>query len=142
MIASCSRDGTIRLWNSVTGEPLVRLLCAAMGLHFSPDDGELMATEENGGHVLIDVATGRERRSLLAPVGNRARAIAFSSDGNLMACGGDRGVRFWNFTDTLVNPPPVDVDLVPYSRSVAFSPDSSCLVASAGSGIWRVPLMA
>ena len=89
LLASSSLDGTVRLWDTLSNEQLVRVFCTGI-VRFRPDDQLLAVASYNGQHHLLDVASGSIRRTFTAPAGDRT-GVAFSPDGSIMACdGGNR----------------------------------------------------
>ena len=107
LLASADSDGTVRLWNPVTGQPArapLHAVPATGGVNavaFSPD-GKLLASAGGDGTVrLWNPLTGQ-------PVGAPSRptppahsgaviGVAFSPDGKLLASAdSDGAVRLWN----------------------------------------------
>ena len=148
LVATVS-EGTIRLWNPVTGQPVGRPLLAdkdgnVAGVAFSPD-GKLLAGAGADGYVrLWNPATGR-------PVGTPLPAapgaigyvagVAFSPDGRLLAGVGFGGiVRLWNpVTGRAIGAPLSDdmSDTFGYVAGVAFSPDGKLLASASTDGyVW------
>jgi WD40 repeat protein/transcriptional regulator with XRE-family HTH domain len=149
LLASAGGDGTVRLWDPVTGHPFgaplhtgsgpVGGLC---GVAFSPS-GRLLASGGGDGMVrLWDLLTGR-------PVGaprqatarNGVRAVAFSPSGKLLAsAGGDGTVRLWD----LVSGGPACAPLQTGSGhaggvyGVAFSHDGTLLAEAGADGKVRL----
>src|SRR5262249_8394309 len=125
------------LWDLTADPPRVtHRLWAAVAVAFSPDSQTVALT---GGNklALVDVATGKEK--LAHPIiAGLLRCVAFSPDGQILACGcDDQTVRLWN---------PVTGQERSYAHgsrvfSVAFSPDGTML-ASGGEGelvkLWDV----
>jgi WD40 repeat protein/beta-lactamase regulating signal transducer with metallopeptidase domain len=136
LAVTCER-GTVQLWGVGTGT----LLWQSKALRerrdnavtFAPD-GKSLATSAGGeGNVRVwDIRNGRELLTL-HPAGRRAEylPIAFSPDGTLLACGGERQIRFYDFKKG------VEVGAIENAHgdqvsSLAFSPDGKTLF-SAGS---------
>ncbi len=125
-IASASQDGTVKIWDAVTGQVTHTLKSSASRLAFSPD-GKRLAT---GGHdnavTLWDVSTGQValRLSGLQPA---ILGVAFAPDGQRLAAGSADGtLKVWDISNgqeklTIKTP----------AWQVAFSPDGKQL-ASAG----------
>jgi WD40 repeat protein len=100
VIASASRDGTVRLWEAATGKQrgVFRHGGSVQAVTFSPD-GRLLATSATDDAVrLWDVATGREIYKL-AGHGRHGGgpALCFRPDGKaLVSWGDDLYLRVWD----------------------------------------------
>jgi serine/threonine protein kinase/Tol biopolymer transport system component len=125
-------DGTVKIWNPVSGEVRLTLHAHAgpvWSLAFS-HDGKLLATASDDGAVkLWEVATGEEFKKL--DVATAVRAVAFSPDGKTLATGSRNGeVRLWMVAtgceaEKLLGHTGVIV-------AVAFSPDGKTLASASG----------
>jgi Tol biopolymer transport system component len=131
-----SGDGVPLLWEAATGRKveLAKPLTDAFEVAFSPD-GKLLAVAKQDIR-LIDVATGRELRRLSAHRG-MVYALAFSSDGGLLASGaGDKTVRVWDVaTGATVASLDGHADAV---SAVAFSPDDRLVASGSFDGSIRL----
>ena len=136
LLASGSRDDTVKLWDVATQERIANLHTDGVwSVSFSPD-GTTLAYGSAGTVILWDVRTGERiatlkghtivwgTNTLLAPV----RSVSFSPDGATLASGSvDSTVKLWDVaTKTEVATLQGHRDEV---TSVAFSPDGTLLAS-------------
>ena len=146
-LVSSGFDGTVRLWNAQTGEPLGAPLKGHKdGVHsvaFSPDGTRLVSGGADGTVRLWNTQTGEP---LGAPLkGHGFDSVAFSPDGTRLVSVGLYGtLRLW---DAQTGEPidPIDPPLKGHENvvnSVAFSPDGTRLVSGSEDGtlrLWTAP---
>ena len=125
-LASGSYDSTVRLWDTVTGQPIYTLTGHTEGINsvaFSPDGTILASGSDDSTIWLWDPLTGDPIDTL---TGHTAwvRSVAFNRDGSILASGsGDSTVRLWE----LAPPPlpeyvlfiPADISLIHVPLKVA-----------------------
>jgi WD40 repeat protein/serine/threonine protein kinase len=142
LLASGSWDGTVRLWNVESGEPLqvftVNDHSARFGkVAFSPD-GRFLAAACHSDHTakLWDIDDGSLVRSFAGHLG-RIGKVTFSADGAMLATGSeDLTVNLWTVSDgtlfkTLVgHTGPV--------RDVAFAPSGASIASVGDDGTTRL----
>jgi serine/threonine protein kinase/WD40 repeat protein len=100
LLASFSWEGLLRLWDPRTGKQLLSTVANGMSaLRFSPDDRLLAARISGRKLQLLEVAVGREYRTLVRdPVLSSGLydATAVSGDGRLLAAGMRDGFGLWD----------------------------------------------
>jgi WD40 repeat protein len=143
-IASGSQDGSITVWDAITGEQGFSFQAHDRQGHvrclaFSPDGGRLASASWDKTVKVWNFDPLREAKLVprLPPLQHPkgVTQVAFSPDGTRLASGGDdRCVRVWDVTTG------EQVLAVPGHESVAFSPDGHYLAAQgkedATVGIW------
>jgi WD40 repeat protein len=149
VLALANSDQTIQLWDTGAWQPIGQPIEAqdqrTHVLVFSPD-GKVLATggADNLVH-LWDATTGKPIGGALTAA-SIVECLSFSPDGKwLAAAGADDRLAVWNATtreEVLARqyaPPlsadPFDIDIDKEIASVGFSPDSSTLYFSKGSGL-------
>ncbi len=131
VVASGGVDGTIRLWDTATGQLQGRLqghAAPVMAVTFTPDGTTLASADFRGSIKLWDPAALTERGTLQG-IGNEVSALTFAPDGRTLAVVVARAVQLWDVvTHRRV------VSLEGHQGTVtclAFSPDGK-LLASGG----------
>lgn len=100
ILASASLDGTVRLWNPLTGVERALLSdrhLRLVGLCWAPDSQHLVSTSDVGGSVLIwDTQNAQLTRTILLAQGT-VTSLAYAESGAVLATGGASGmVRLHN----------------------------------------------
>lgn len=150
-LATAGADGTVRLWELDTGQPLFTLPgheAAVNALAFSPD-GLWLASGADDGHTLVwSLASDLPPALALGLSGHNAQilAVAFSPAGDRLATSGfDGTIRIWSTSPltwgqelaVLSEPPGNEV----IANDIAFSPDGARLAAGRANGtvvVWGV----
>ena len=129
ILASGSRDGTVKLWDVVAGENIATLgelwWRPVQSISFSPD-GAILAVGSYGVVSLWDVAT----KTNIATFAGRTKwveSISFSPDGTILASGlNDDKIELWDIATRTNIATLKHTGLV---ESVAFSPDGTILAS-------------
>ena len=99
-LASGSDDGTVKLWDVVTGEIIAALRTGwgVLSVSFSPDGTTLASGLLTGGVLLWDVVTGEIIAALRTGWG--VLSVSFSPDGTTLASGASDGtVKLWDVAE-------------------------------------------
>jgi WD40 repeat protein len=141
LLATCSHDRQINLWDVTTGE-LVRTLTGHNGavfeLAFSADGSSLASASADGTVKIWDVATGERLDTLGQPEGGQTAVTLSPDDAWIVAGGADRQVRKWR----LLSRGTPQINPLVFSRTshdssitkLAFSADGSTLVSASEGG--------
>jgi WD40 repeat protein/serine/threonine protein kinase len=143
-LASASVDGTIRLWDTDSGE-LARILVGHTGrersdptrvaLAWSPDSAALASTLADRDVQVWEVATGRLLRNLRGHQ-DPVCAVAWSPDGKSIATAGlDMNVRLWPAAS---DEAPLAIPIPAWVRALDWSPDGAALALGGHDKLVRV----
>ena len=148
LLASGSQDGTVRLWDAMTGEQQRKLTHQTVSsVSFSPD-GQILASGSLDGNIYLwDVTKGElkqklENQNLMRVSMNmyppRIHSVSFSPDGRILASGGPGNtIRLWDVGTGSQK----QTTLIGHAASVycvSFSPDSATLVSGHTDGTIRL----
>jgi WD40 repeat protein len=130
LLATTSTDGTARLWDTATGEPVRTLIgheYTVFGAAFSPDGIVLATTGMDRTIRLWDASAGQPVRVIDHEA--MVHGVAFSPDGTVLATGGDdQTARLWDpATGRLTRTLRGHTSTV---DGVAFSPDGALLATA------------
>ena len=137
LIASASRDSSIRLWDATTGNQIDQLTSKSSGvaaLDFSPDGKCLASIDDTGRLTLWDIKTRSQSKvQLFQDLANsNGSAIKFSPDGSTLVCGSlAQGIVIWHFLEA--DSAPIKVDPIPESGAwpkIEFRPDGKTFFVS------------
>ena len=140
-IASGSEDGTIILWNPLTGNRIAVLDDVhsnyVRSIAFSPNGAVMVTGGDDGAIVLWDPATKEPIQKLHTESGGGVMEVAYSPNGSQMAIGCDDGTAcMWGMAGPY---PEARCRLFDCSaKGLAFSPCGAFLVTGSGDGKARV----
>ena len=136
-LASGSKDKTVRLWDTDTGDELATLRKHTGWtnvLAFSPNGKRLASGSTDKRVHLWDTGTGELITTLTGHL-NSIAALSFSPDGKTLASGSaDGAIRFWN-TETGDLLPINITEHTEWVKTVSFIKDSSTLASVAFNGV-------
>ena len=98
LLASGSRDGTLRVWNVQSGREAcapLELRSSVVTMALAPDRSMIAAVLKDRRLVLWEFGQHRRVVHLRAPDGSPLRAVAVSNDGRWVAAGGRRCIYTW-----------------------------------------------
>jgi WD40 repeat protein len=141
LLATAYGDGTVKLWNTDTGQAAGASLPAdtgtgggVHGVAFSPATKLLATADADGTVKLWNTATRQEIGAPLPAEGGGVNGVAFNPDGTLLATADNDGtVTLWNPATEQVSgaPLPADSGSPGGVNGVAFSPDGPLATADA-----------
>ena len=136
-LASGSRDKTVRLWDTDTGNELMTLRKHTGWINtlaFSPDGKRIASGSTDKTVQLWDTATGAHLATLTKHRRGIA-ALAFSPDGQTLASGSmDGTIRFWNTTTGTLLPIHL-TEHTDWVKAVSFFENNTTLASVAFNGI-------
>lgn len=142
LIASASRDNTVRLWDAVTGQPVGEPLTGHTNwvnrVLFAPDGETLYSAGRDGVIRRWDVAGGQAAGEPLTGHDADIRSLAISPDGDLLASGDIRGTLIiWDTASgEIVEQIAAAHDDIVYALD--FAPDGERLVSGGGDNVAKV----
>ena len=139
-VLTASADGTARIWNWITGEPVGLPLQhgdqVLFGV-FSPDGRRVATASQDNTARVWNAATGEPITPPLEHSGGSVQFAAFSPDGRLLVTTSDNSsARVWDATSGQPQTPPL-----PHEQAVvhaAFSPDGRLVATASCDGTARV----
>jgi WD40 repeat protein len=140
LLASASKDRTVKIWNPVTGER-VKDLAGFKGeiqaVAFSPDSSALAMADWAGELRLLDLQTWRASDTIAHDLGNMIWTVAFSPDQTWFAASSyGRGLQVWRVRgrgagaappELGLEAPPKTVVALGHITAFCFSPDGKRL---------------
>ena len=127
-IVSGSNDGTIKIWNAITGD-LIHTITLALqvvnSVAFNPDGSQIVAGSGDGTINTWDAITGDFIQTLVGHIAS-VNSVAFNPQGSRIVSGSDDGtIKIWdaNFPRDLIQTIEVSNPLSPVT-SVGFNADT------------------
>jgi WD40 repeat protein len=134
-IVSASLDGTVRVWDAVTGLELMVLPGHGASASFSSDGSRIVSASFDGTARIWDATTGREI-AVLRGHDAVVRSAAFDPDGSrIVTASADQTARIWDAGGKQLTILRGHQDQV---QSAAFSPDGSRIVTASADQTARI----
>ena len=144
LLASGSKDGTIILWNPLTGKN-IRSLKGHNGsiysVAFSPDGKRLASVSVDEKIILWNPETGVILHTMQH---NGVRSVIFNPDGDILASASNLGtIRLWNPTTGKQIQKEINLGHKEAVTSIIFSPDGKLLASGSWDytiGLWNIEI--
>ncbi|RBP47351.1 serine/threonine protein kinase [Roseimicrobium gellanilyticum] len=132
LIATGSRDGSLKLWDATTGEMYVSQESTTEHLQFSADGSRLGVGQDGTRVRLFEVTSLGACRRLRSPSDGTVYRASWNHDGSLIGATTEK-VRFWNAEG-------YELGSLQFQspRSLFFCKES--LIVTGGGGVWRWPM--
>ena len=132
VLATASYDGTLRFWNTHTGELMktVNTGTKLYNMHYSPDGSTYVCDDDDDGRILLyDANTDNLLHTFKLP-SDGVGDMKYSPDGQTLVGADQFGLHFWDVdTGQLLQTLPGYSDVI---NAVVYSPDGRTLVSLAG----------
>jgi len=149
LLATGHWDGTAELWNTATGDVVLRVAGfhdAVCGFAFSRDDRLLAVASWDASIGVFEIASNRRQTTLHGHL-SATGPPAFSDDGKTLASTGSDGVKLWHLAtgrEIYTLHPSSSASAGGYSEiaALSFSPDGRTLMTRTLGGsmeLWRAP---
>jgi len=141
-VVSGSQDGTLRLWDAKSGQPIGDPFkgheSSVYSVAFSPDGLHIVSGSQDKTLRLWDARTGQPIGEPLKGHGSPVYSVAFSPDGLSIISGSqDKTLRLWDSKSGQPIGKPLKGH-TSFVHSVAFSPDGSRIVSGSGDTTLRL----
>ncbi len=147
LVVTTCYDGFLRVWDVASRKLLTQIDRGVRddnyigSFRFSPD-GRTLASAHQDGFIVLDTSSWRVIRRLPDPAGtpgsqSGSDALAYSSDGRLLATRSSGRIRIWDLADERS----FLLGGAPWGRSLAFTPDNRTLILGGAVGrfqLWDV----
>ncbi|KAL3456232.1 hypothetical protein BJX64DRAFT_294281 [Aspergillus heterothallicus] len=145
LLASGSRDDTVKIWDLVTGAT-IHILHGhwrfVTSVAFSPDGERLASGSSDGTVCLWDPITGIQLRKLqvisndiTAFIRNMIQSVTFSADGSALATSTAHAIRFWDLATGDILDTIESTSNDNFTGSLAISPDGLVLASGTKKGL-------
>ena len=136
-LASAANDGTTRVWDANTGQPVAELTGegpTVLSLAYSPDGRHIASGDDEGAVRLWDADTGQPVADLRNGHAGAVMRVTFSPDGTrIAASGADDAVQVWD--TSRLDHPPLTLHTSPAGAAMAFSPNGHVLATGTADGV-------
>ncbi|HUG91261.1 MAG TPA: protein kinase, partial [Planctomycetaceae bacterium] len=137
-VATAGDDGTARVWDLASGQPVTRVLqhgAAVTSVRFDSTGLRVVTSSDDRTARIWNAATGEPMRTF--PHERTVQSAVFSPDGLRLLTASEGALRVWDVDDGRQVFPSVEVDMVPLRLEIAFSTDGRRIIAAGGERVVR-----